>query len=199
MQALCHSAYADASTSFASIASYQGWRNDGRWWEDTQRGYIYSLIAARDDAKARNVLTALEAEEKWKASKGDRLFWDGSPQAAFAAYAASSDSMEQDGPKDPNIMQAAQTHGDWNAAITLLSKPSGAWGPSSVKSEQLLMLGDAYATQRNWREAYTAWVRAADAGHAVPEWDFFDPYNISALEMIYYYRAHIPADQRSGG
>ena len=201
--ALCHGKFALARDRFARILHYRVFQSDGSWSINTQRGYFYSLIAARDDTAAWHFLKNLEADVgKWQPHPADRLFWSGKGQEAFVSYAAAAGSLEGAHERDsaadvdPNIVAASQTNGDWDTAISLLQKPSGASGSSSVKSLQLLMLGDAYEQQRRWREAFTAWVRAADSGHAVPEWDYIDDWNFSALEMIYYYRAHVPGDQR---
>lgn len=200
---LCYGKFASARDGFASIVPY--WiknQNNGRWWLDTARGYFYSLIASGDDQKARNFLTSVEniPPPPWEAAKGDRLFWAGNVRGAFAAYAADADAELARSPDDGTdkvLENAAQASGDMNAAIAILQGPSGQSGPSDVGSLQLLMLGEAYETQRRWPDAFAAWVRAANNGHAVPEYDFFDQWNESALEMIYYYRTHIPSDQRN--
>lgn len=197
---LCYGKFAPARDGFAAIVPYWvKWQNNGRWWLDTARGYFYSLIATGDDAKARNFLTSVETGNSWKASDGDRRFWDGDPKAAFTAYAAAAGTISgmSGDPREQNIDDAAQASGDMNAAIAILQRTSHAYGPGDVGSLQLLMLGDAYETQQRWSDAFAAWVRAADSGHQVMEYDNFDRWNLSALEMIYYYRAHIPSDQRS--
>ncbi len=199
---LCHGQFAQARDTFASIVPY--WiknQNNGRWWLDTARGYFYALVASGDDQKARNFLTSIEnPPPAWVAAPGDRLFWAGDVRGAFAAYAAAANAelarLPDDG-TDKVLENAAHASGDINAAIAILQGPSGQSGPSDVGSLQLLMLGEAYETQRRWPDAFAAWVRAANNGHAVPEYDFFDQWNLSALEMIYYYRTHIPGDQRS--
>jgi len=38
-----------------------------------------------------------------------------------------------------------------------------------------------------------------DSGHQVPEYDNLDDWNLSAMEMIYYYRAHLPNGQHGVG
>jgi hypothetical protein len=200
---LCHGQFAQARDGFASIVPY--WiknQNNGRWWLDTARGYFYSLIASGDDQKARNFLTTFEntPPPAWEATTGDRLFWAGDVRGAFAAYAVAADAelarLPDDG-TDKVLENAAHASGDMNAAIAILQGPSGQYGPSDIGSLQLLMLGEAYETQLRWPDAFAAWVRAANNGHAVPEYDFLDQWNESALEMIYYYRTHIPSDQRS--
>jgi hypothetical protein len=195
--ALCQGKFAAARDAFASILSYRVWMNDGSWGIDTQRGYFYSLIASGDDLKARNFLTSVEAQQDpiWQAHEADHLFWSGNVPAAFAAYAKEAGGLEgpPDSGRDRYIDDAARSTGDMNAVIAILSKPSGATGGSTVNSLQLLMLGNAYETQRRWPEAFATWVRAASSGHAVPEYDFLDEWNLSAMEMIYYYRAHLPS------
>jgi len=198
--ALCQGKFTAARDAFASIISYRVWMSDGSWGIDTQRGYYYSLIASGDALKARHVLTSVEAQQdpKWQAHEADHLFWSGDMPAAFAAYAKEAGGLEgpQDSGRDPYIDAAARSTGDMNAVIAILSKPSGATGGSTVNSLELLMLGNAYETQRRWPEAFATWARAASSGHAVPEYDFLDEWNLSAMEMIYYYRAHLPNGQR---
>jgi hypothetical protein len=197
---LCHGKFAQARDDFAAIVPH--WaklQTDGSWWINTARGYFYSLIATRDDARARSFLTSLQTNNQWKPSQGDRRFWEGDLRAAFTDYASKAGTISgmSGDPREQNIDDAALASGDLNAAITILQKPSHAYGPGDVGSLQLLMLGEAYETQRRWRDAFATWVRAADSGHEVMEYDFYDQWNLSALEMIYYYRAHIPTDQRS--
>ena len=201
--ALCKGKFAAARDAFASIISYRVWFSDGSWGIDTQRGYFYSLIASGDEQEARHFLTSVEEQQdpKWQAHEGDRLFWSGDIAASFAAYAKEAGGLEgpPDSGRDPNIDQAAQSTGDMNALIAILSKPSGATSASTVNSLQLLMLGNAYEVQRRWPEAFATWVRAANSGHQVPEYDNLDDWNLSAMEMIYYYRAHLPNGQHGSG
>ena len=198
-QALCRGDYAQARDLFAAIVPrWRQQQSNARFWIQTARGYFYSLIATRQDAAARNFLSGLESDNKWQSSKADHLFWAGHPQAAFSAYAAEQGTLDgmPGGDRDKNIDDAAQA-GEMTAAIVILQKPSGATGPSVDGSLQLLMLGDAYETLRQWQPAFATWVRAANSGHAVPEFDTLDDWNLSALEMIYYYRAHAPEGART--
>jgi hypothetical protein len=201
-QALCSGDYGKAVAAFTSIVPY--WsknRNDGRYWIDTARGYFYALIATGAVAKARNFLTSLESAQGWKAADADHLYWNGSPLASFKAYgsqASTIDGMPGSG-RDPIVDKgaAAGAAGNLDAAIAILSQPSDASGPSTDPSLQKLMLGNAYAAQRRWPQAFAAWVQAANSGHEVPEFDTLDSWNISALEMIYYYHPHLPPDART--
>jgi hypothetical protein len=194
--ALCQGKFAAARDAFASIISYRVWFSDGSWGIDTQRGYFYSLMATGDDLKARHFLTSVEESQdpKWQAHEADHLFWSGNVPAAFAAYAKEAGGLEgpPDSGRDQNIDDAARSTADMNAVIAILSKPSGATGGSTVGSLQLLLLGNAYETQKRWPEAFATWVRAASNGHQVPEYDFLDEWNLSAMEMIYYYHPHLP-------
>ena len=195
---LCVGNFALARSQFASIVPFarKHYQNNGRWWIDIARGYFYSLVASGQDADARAFLTGLETDQKWKPHTSDRLFWSNSPKAAFAAYASEAKTLffDDSSVRDKNIRKAAQAMsiGDVNGAITALKQPHDECGPCTVNSLQLLMLGNAYAVQRRWPLAFATWVRAADSGHTVPEFDTLDEWNLSALEMTYYYRAHRP-------
>ena len=195
---LCEGNFALARSQFASIVPFarKRYQNNGRWWIDIARGYFYSLIASGQDASARAFLTGLEADQKWKAHTADRLFWSNSPKASFAAYAAEAKTLffDDSSVRDRNIKSASQamSSGNVNGAITALQRPQDECGPCTINSLRLLMLGNAYSVQRLWPQAFATWVRAADSGHAVPEFDTLDEWNLAALEMIYYYRTHRP-------
>jgi hypothetical protein len=202
---LCNGQFMLARTQFASIVPVV-FKNYDSGWFNIARGYFYSLIASNDNARARNFLTRLETYDgPWQPPISDRLIWSNNPKAAFAAYATEATNENSKLPDPPvkglmNVRNAAQamSAGDVEGAIAdlqdpkLFQQPSYGCGPCTVYSLQLLMLGNAYEVQRRWPEAFATWVRAADFGHAVPEYDFFDNWNFSALEMIYYYRAHKP-------
>lgn len=202
-ESLCNGQFRQANDQFATVLAY--WREhqyDAGWWIDTARGYFYSLIAEGDDAKARNFLSGLEAEQtpKWQPREGDRLFWSGDPKAAFQKYATEVGDLSNlpDSAAVPakNVSDAAQATGAWDSVVAILSRPADSAGASTITSLQLLMLGNALEVERDWLPAFSAWVRAANNGHQVPEFDSFDDWNLSALEMIYFYRAHIPRGQR---
>jgi len=197
-QSLCAGKFDDARREFAAIVPYarQYEASDGREWINAARGYFYSLLASGDDADARTFLTSLETAQRWQPHQADRLFWDEKPQAAFAAYAVEASSLYVDDSDvgDRNVLSAAlaMSGGDVDGAETDLQSPVNDCGSCTINSLQLLMLGEAYETQRQWPNAFSAWVRAANAGHVVPEFDTLDEWNLSALEMLYYYRAHQP-------
>ena len=195
---LCDGHFALARSQFASIVPFarRHYQNNGRWWIDIARAYFYSLIASGQDAGARAFLTKLEADQKWQPHASDRLFWRNNAKAAFTAYAGEAKKLffDDSSVRDTNVRKAAKamSSGDVNSAVTALKQPQDACGPCTINSLRLLMLGNAYAVQRRWPQAFATWVQAADAGHAVPEFDTLDEWNLSALEMIYYYRAHRP-------
>ena len=199
---LCNGAFSDANAAFASIlpTMTQMHRNDGKWWYNTVRGSFFSMIATSSDVQARRLLDSVEKDAQWAPHPADRLFWNGDVRGALAQYAIEVGSLDNypDGAyaTDANIKAAVQADADLNAAISILARPPEPEGSSDVGTLQLLMLGDAYESQRQWNEAFTAWVNAADNGHAVPESDYFDTWNLDAMEMIYYYRAHVPTVDR---
>jgi len=193
---LCAGRYADASTTFGKIVPY--WRAhtaQARYWLDTARGYFVSLLMAGRANDAQRFLASIGAGDQ-HLSKGDKLFIAGDLKRAFAWFAANADG--DDGPRPEPVdapitdAAAAMQSGNVEAALAALQRPSHASGPSSNGSQQALMLGDLFASRRQWSDAFGAWAVAANAGHAVPEYDYFDPYNLSALEMLYYFRGHLP-------
>ncbi|HEY6395718.1 MAG TPA: hypothetical protein VIX12_09900, partial [Candidatus Binataceae bacterium] len=195
---LCNGQFTLASTQFAAIvpSAFKYDASNGRKLIDIARGYFYSLVASGYDAAARAFLTRLETYYSWQPHPSDRLFWTDNPKGAFAAYAAEASSLFLDDSMvgDTNVMIAARamSSGDVNAAIADLQFPVNDCGACTINSLQLLMLGDAYEAQRRWPEAFSAWIRAANSGHIVPEFDTLDEWNLSSLEMIYYYRVHRP-------
>jgi hypothetical protein len=201
---LCDGQFRQANDQFAAILPYfrQHQSVQACYWMDNARGYFYSLIAIGAELRARNFLTALEVEQtpKWQPAEGDRLFWDGSPQAAFRKYATEMGDLSQMAPDSAavpakNITDAAQAGGAWETVVAILSRPADSAGVSPISSLQLLMLGNAFAIERDWLHAFSAWVQAANSEPQIMECDGFQDWNLSALEMIYYYRAHIPQSQ----
>ena len=195
---LCGAQYARARVEFASIVPYASKYDviNGSEWIDVARGYFYALVASGDYEPARRFLTSLETNQRWQLHASDRLFWEGSPRAAFAAYATEARALFVDDSTvgDRNVLNAAQamSGGNIDAAIADLQNPVSDCGSCTINSLQLLMLGNAYEVQRRWPQAFATWVAAANAGHIVPEYDTLDEWNLSALEMLYYYRIHQP-------
>jgi hypothetical protein len=191
----CSGRYADAVAAYAAVVPY--WRahqTDGRNWLIAARGYFVALLATGRDAQAQQFLETIGAGDK-HLSAGDRLFIDADLKGAFRWFGAHADGFDGPPPEPPDaaITDAAKAlqAGDRKAALAALKRPSNSTGPSSNHSEQLLMLGDLYASQREWNEAFATWAAAANQGHAVPEYDTFDSYNLAALEMLYYFRGHL--------
>lgn len=192
----CAGRYADAVDAYIDVLPY--WRahqTDGKNWLIAARGYFVSLLALGRIADAQHFLASLGGGDA-HLSQGDRLFIEGKLKEAFAWFAGHADSSEggPGEPPDTTITDAATAMqgGDLGAALEALQRKSSASGSSSNSSEQKLMLGDFYAAKHQWNDAFAAWSAAANSGHAVPDFDTFDLYNLSALEMIYYFRGHIP-------
>ncbi len=196
-QALCAGDATGAATSLAAILPAMKARiNDGTWWIDYGRAYFYALIATHDGDAALRWLKDFGA---WNPRPNERLFWSGNDAGSFAAYVADDPSVprspdEQAAYKgDPRLAAAlaALKAGDLPGAEALMQQSVAQYGGSL----RLVMLGNLYAQQRNWPQAFAAWLSAANAGSDVIEMEFstLDTWNVAALEMIYYYRAHAPA------
>jgi hypothetical protein len=169
------------------------YKNDGTTWIDFGRSYVYALIASGNADGARRFLTALEGGA-WKPSSAERLFWNESYAGSFAAYIA-DDTLVQRSPDnqaahklDPHLPAALQAlrSNRIDDAITNMQ------AVRDTGSLYALMLGNLYAQKRDWPAAFAAWISAAAAGPDTPAMEFYtlDQWNMSALEMIYYYRAH---------
>jgi hypothetical protein len=192
---LCAGDYQGARAALAALAPQMMAEGpDGSHLIDFQRAYFYALIASGDSATARHFLTSFEYG--WKPEKADRLYWNGDYLAALAAY-IDDDSKVQRMPDnqaqhklDPNlpIALAMLKANNLDGAITAMKNVHGD------DSLYPLMLGNLYAEKRDWSAAFDAWTSAADTGPDMIEMEFsaFDTWNFTAMEMIYYYRAHIP-------
>jgi hypothetical protein len=171
------------------------YKTDGTHWIDYGRTYFYALLATHDDAGARRFLDQFEND--WKLAPEERAFWGGDFAHSFAAYVADDAAV----PRTPD--QAAQHKLDPHLTYALADL--GAKDPADATAEvqavadtgslYALMLGNLYAQQHDWPHAFAAWIAAAAAGPGSPQMEFYalDRWNVSALEMIYYYRAHAPA------
>jgi len=167
---------------------------DGTHWIDFGRTYFYSLLATRQDDAARRFLNVFE--NGWKAVPEERAFWNGEYVKSFAGYVGDDGAVV----RTPDMVSAHSLDPHLGAALADLKandldgaireKLAGA----DTGSLYSLMLGNLYAQQRAWPQAFAAWVQAAAAGpgFAQPEFYTLDRWNESALEMIYYFRAHAP-------
>ncbi len=201
LRKLCGGDAAAARTGFAAILpAMQARKYDGSRWIDFGRNYFYALLESGDTDEARRFLTSLEGD--WKPSSAERLFWNGYYAGSFAAYVADDGRVQ----RTPDQQAAHKL--DPLLAAALLAVRDGKLDDAvadmkayaAEDSLYLLMRGNLYAQQRRWPEAFDAWVAAAASGPGSPqmEWYVFDEWNISALEMTYYYRAHAPRSWFSG-
>jgi hypothetical protein len=101
-----------------------------------------------------------------------------------------------DGDRSANAADRLYFAGKYDAAIAaynaIQKRMAASSGYDTSGSLAGLLAGNAFARERRWPEAFAAWIGAAGTGHTVPEWDVFDDWNLDALQMIYYYRAHAP-------
>jgi hypothetical protein len=193
---LCAGDFAAARAGFAAILPTMrtGHQTDGTNWIDFGRSYFYALLATGDANGARTFLTSFE--NTWKATSAERFFWNEDYPDSFAAYVADDGRVLRDpdqqaehkfNPLLTAALQAVRAGNLDDAIADMKADPD-------TGSLYSLMLGNLYAQKRTWPQAFTAWVAAAAAGPGFPqpEWYSLDEWNVSALEMIYYYRAHAP-------
>jgi hypothetical protein len=197
-QALCAGDAATARAGFSAMLAFMNKYEvtDGSAYIDYARSYFYSLLAAHDDQGARSFLTTWEAG-KWKAGQGERLFWNEDYTDSFAALVAQDGNVYRNPDQraahtiDPHLLYAlhAVRFGELDDAAREMQ------AVTDTADLYLLMLGDIYAQERHWPQAFTTWVAAADIppSFAEPGWVSMQHWNYSALEMMYYYRAHAPA------
>jgi hypothetical protein len=172
------------------------YRNDGSHGIDYGRTYFYALIATHNDDGARRFLNELEGD--WKPAPEERQFWSSDWVHSFSGYVG-DDAQVQRSPDN-----AAQHKLDPHMTYALADLKANDL-PDAVREQQTLggkgslydlMLGNLYAQERDWPHAFTAWIGAASDGPDTPAMEFYtlDRWNVSALEMIYYYRAHAPGN-----
>jgi hypothetical protein len=194
---LCAGQTAAAVAGFAAIAPAikKGFQYDGTHGIDFERSYLYALLAAHQDVAARHFLTQFEGD--WKPAVEERAFGNGQYVASFAGYIADDSKvfrtpdMAEEHRFDPHLTYALNDLRAGNLQAAIQEKLAG----SDQGSLYALMLGNLYAQQRAWPQAFASWIDAAAEGPgvAMPEFYTLDRWNISALEMLYYYRAHAPA------
>ncbi len=193
---LCAGQAAAAVAGFAAIAPTiaKAFQYDGTHGIDFDRTYFYALLAARDDAAARNFLTQVEGN--WKPAAEERAFWNAQYAASFAGYVADDSSVF----RTPDMADAHKLdrHLNYALADVRAGNVRGAIQEKLADADRgslyALMLGNLYVQQRDWPEAFAAWIDAAGEGPgvAMPEFYTLDRWNVSALEMLYYYRQHAP-------
>jgi hypothetical protein len=194
---LCAGQAQAAVEGFAAIAPAiaKSYQNDGTHGIDFDRAYFYALLAAGDDDAARRLLTQFEGD--WKPAAEEREFWSGQYAASFAGYVADDSNvfrtpdMAGEHKLDPHLNYALADLRAGKLQDAIQEKLADA----DEGSLYALMLGNLYAQQRNWPEAFAAWIEAAADGPGAAMMEFYtlDRWNVSALEMLYYYRAHAPA------
>jgi hypothetical protein len=197
-RALCAGDAATARAGFAAMLTYMNKYEvtDGSAYIDYARSYFYALLAAHDDQGARSFLTSWEGAN-WKAGQGERLFWNEDYAGSFAAFVAEDGNVYRT--PDQQHEHKLDPHLNYALADVRLGKLDDAAREMQADADRgdlyLLMLGDIYAQERHWPQAFTTWVAAADVppGFAEPGWVSIQHWNLSALEMMYYYRAHAPA------
>ena len=193
---LCAGDAAAARAGFAAILPQMKtrYRNDGLRFIDFARSYFYALLASGQADEARRFLT--DAEQGWTPASAERLFWKGDYAGSFAAYVADDGSVQRS--PDEQAAHELDPHVAAAAEALRAGKPGAAVADMRAVSDgaslYVLMLGNLYAQRRDWPNAFRTWVTAADAGPSQPALEFYvlDRWNISALEMLYYYRVHAP-------
>jgi len=202
-QALCAG---DASAAVRALTELlpdwrTRYRNDGNHGIDYGRTYFYALLATHDDDGARRFLNEFEGD--WKSAQEERQFWGSDWVHSFAGYVA-DDAQVQRSP-DNAAAHKLDPHMTYALADVKASDL-----PDAIREQQTLantgslydlMLGNLDAQERDWPHAFTAWIAAAGDGPDMPQMEFYtlDRWNVSALEMIYYYRAHAPGSAAPTG
>jgi hypothetical protein len=152
-------------------------KGDGSYWVDYEKLYFYTLLATHHDAEAFHLLTDTGSNQPpWKPATAERHFFDGRYVDAFAdlvadehGFLAGDPGSQTPSPQLP-VALADVRSGDLAGAIAEVKQVD----EGSIYD---LMLGNLYAQQRDWPHAFTYWM---------------DQWNEEALEMMYYYRAHVP-------
>ena len=165
------------------------------------RACFFKMLEARNDIYARRILTGYENRYGgWRPTLAERKFWNGDYAGSYAEYT----SQDSTYPRDPDHQDGHTLDPHLTAALDRLrhNDVAGALreqaGDKSQGSLYLLMYGNLYAQARDWGNAYAKWEAASAEGPdgytvaaggigIIP-----DQWNMAALEMIYYYRAHSP-------
>jgi len=162
---------------------------------------VVVLLMANRDADARAYLNRIErccsffaegfaAGPSRPLQPGDRLFIQGRLAESMQWFV---DSMAANEEMKAGARRMAQ--GDEDGAIAALERPSGSEGgevdTAHNPGTKLLMLGDLYADRRRWNDAFERWSRSARTDLGFPKEVGLYRYGLSALEMMYYYRAHM--------
>jgi hypothetical protein len=169
-------------------------QGDGSVWVSYEILYFYTLLASHHDPEAYrlladrgpNTVTATPAP-------AERAFFDGKYADSFADLVADDAGWGAGDPGShvlsPHLPAALAKvrSGDVAGAIHEMA---------TVESGSLydLMRGNLYAQQRDWDHAFSFWKTAAEDQTLAPQMEFYvmDEWNESALDMMYYYRAHAP-------
>ena len=162
----------------------------GTGWADAQRGLVIASVYARDDAAAARGLNGIVARQHEPA--GDALVFAGRWNDALAAYVDETAQEPSADSADPVAARGAAVarSGDLRGAIAVWSAGSSASGPANVTDEITALIGIARARLGDWSGAERSWLDATRIGRAVPEWQGLWNGNVTALAMLYHYRAH---------
>lgn len=182
--------------------AYRAFRPELDYWNDfqrqsfgyvdAQRGMMIAAIFARDDAAARAAWGAIAggAEER----PADSLVFAGRWNAAFRAYRDATLDLAAEDPRAPEhdrVVTAGverAVRGDFAGAIAAWSRPAVGRGGYDLTDVQTALIGLAYARERRWNDAETAWLHAARIGRTLPQIDEFHDGNLIGLSMLYHFR-----------
>ncbi len=165
--ALCNGEIERAEKMFASDAAsmLKNRVDDGTRWLDYAQSYFLTLLLTGKNDEAERFFRSISKNRQPIAA--DRLFFSGRYDDALAAYALAR-----------------------KKEVTAILAVGGK--DETSDSYKYLLAGNEAARERHWEGAYLAWMDAARVRHSFIAGDVFDDWNLDALGMMYYYRAHVP-------
>lgn len=169
-------------------------KGDGSVWIDYQKLYFYTLLATHHDDEAYRLITDHgPGVPKTTPSPEERAFYGGKYADSFADLVADDRGW---GAGDPGTHVLSPHLPAALAKVRSGDIPGAIEEMSTVESGSLydLMRGDLYAQQHDWDHAFSYWKTAAEDPTPSPQMEFYvmDQWNEAALDMMYYYRAHVP-------
>jgi hypothetical protein len=173
------------------------WAPDGpssMGYVDCERGMMIAAIFARDDEDALQAWRKILG--KMPEPPGDALVYAGRWNDAFQAYQnATHDNALINPTSGPDPVVASGIRqaliGNLRGAIREWSMPANTIGPYDLTDVQEALTGIAWARLGNWKNAQTAWLKAARYRRNIPQMAEFETGNVIALSMLYHFRAKL--------
>jgi len=161
---------------------------------DCERGMMIAAVFARDDENALQAWRKILG--KMTEPPGDALVYAGRWNDAFQAYQNATQNNSAFNPStgpDPVVASGVRQAliGNLRGAIREWSMPANTVGPYDLTDVQEALVGIAWARLANWKNAQTAWIKAARYRRNIPQMDEFETGNVISLSMLYHFRAKI--------